>query len=224
MGANNFTLRYKKVANSSLTVVCRDIDTMADIETKTIPGNTGESVSLDGSPDGYEAAGELPESATISSNESNNTIYLYYKKIVEKPDVKKEVPYTIRFRAYGDNDTMVMTEVTGTWTLGERLPYYFAKVYNDAQGRTWTAVGDSPQILRSVIAQQIFLRSIQTDRTARRDRYGKEIHDQIRGGRHRLRARNHNRNRACRRSDPVYEYFGQLWICTDIRKLSCNFR
>lgn len=92
-GANNFTLRYKKTANSSLTVVCRDIDTMADIETKTIPGNTGESVSLAGiCPDGYEAAGELPESATISSNESNNTIYLYYKKIVEKPDVKKEVP------------------------------------------------------------------------------------------------------------------------------------
>ena len=89
-GANNFTLRYKKTANSSLTVVCRDIDTMADIETKTIPGNTGESVSLAGiCPDGYEAAGELPESATISSNESNNTIYLYYKKIVEKPDVKK---------------------------------------------------------------------------------------------------------------------------------------
>ncbi len=146
-GANNFTLRYKKTANSSLTVVCRDIDTMADIETKTIPGNTGESVSLAGiCPDGYEAAGELPESATISSNESNNTIYLYYKKIVEKPDVKKEVPYTIRFRAYGDNDAMVMNDVTGTWTLGEKLPYYFAKVYNDAQGRTWTAIGDSPQI------------------------------------------------------------------------------
>lgn len=144
---NSFRLVYKRTANNSVKVICRDIDTMKDIETKTIKGRTGDSVDLTGiCPNGYEAAGNLPESITISSNEANNTIYLYYKKITEKTETKEEANFTIQFRAYGDNDTLVEEDVTGKWTVGEKFPYYFHKVVNDAQGRTWTAVGDNPQI------------------------------------------------------------------------------
>lgn len=146
-GSHEYTLTYRKTANATLHVTFMDIDTMQEIDTTDIDGVAGDSVDISGlCPDGYEPAGNLPDSVKLSSNDKNNVIKLYYKKIKEIEDVKKKARYTIQFRAQNDHSVKVMDDVTGTWTVGEKMSYYFLKTYNDKDGNTWTAVDDSPSI------------------------------------------------------------------------------
>lgn len=145
---NSFELVYRKtVGDYVFTVFCYDIDTMEEIGKTELTGDAGDVLDISGIlPEGYETIGQPPQSVTVSAVESNNTIKLYFKKITEVPDVEKQAPYIIRFRAYRDNDTVISEDITGMWTVGEKLPVYYNRRVNTADGRMWEAIDDSPRI------------------------------------------------------------------------------
>lgn len=144
---NSFILEYISVKDYVFKVECIDIDTMKLIETVILYGNAGEELELSNiCPNEYKRAGNLPDSVKVSTNEENNSIQIYYKKKTAIPDNKKEAAYTIQYRAYGNNGTKILNDLTGTWTVGEKLPVYFIKEVIDSTGKQWTAVGDSPRI------------------------------------------------------------------------------
>lgn len=171
-GENQFVLIYNKKYNAAFQIICMDIDSMTEIETKTIEGNAGESLDIsDICPTGYKAAGDLPENVMFSSNPNNNVLKLYFKKVKEKEETKKETRYTIQFRAKDDPNTVIVEDITGTWTVGEKLPYYFATDMNTADGKSWTAVGDSPQIfeMKDQEMNTFLIEFIQTGETEEKD-------------------------------------------------------
>lgn len=145
---NAFELVYRKTAgNYIFTVFCYDIDTMEEVGKTELTGDAGDVLDISGIlPEGYETIGQPPQSVTVSAVESNNTIKLYFKKITEVPDSKKEAPYIIRFRAYRDNDTMISEDIAGIWTVGEKLPVYYNRRVNTSDGKMWEAIDDSPRI------------------------------------------------------------------------------
>ena len=145
---NSFELVYEKIAGDySFTVICYDIDTMQEISREELFGDAGEVLDISGiCPDGYQTIGNPPQSVTVSTVESNNTIKLYFKEIADIPETAKEVPYIIQFRAYRDNDTIISEDITGTWLAGEKLPVYYNRRINTADGRMWEAIDDSPRI------------------------------------------------------------------------------
>lgn len=146
-GSNSFILEYASIKKYDFIIECMDIDSLTAIEKVVLHGNAGDELDISGiCPAGYEIIGMPPESVTVSANKENNAIRIYYKKITDHPAEEKEAAYTIRFRAYRDNDTVVLNDLTGTWTVGEKIPVYFLRELTDTKGSKWQAVGDSPRI------------------------------------------------------------------------------
>lgn len=147
-GNNTFRLEYQKEEGDYVySIICRDIDTMEELETVVLTGDAGDVLDISSvCPDGYQVIGNPPQEVTVSANEDNNITYLYFKQIINIPETAKEAPYIIRFRAYRDNNTVIMEDITGTWIVGEKLPVYYNRKVNTADGRMWEAIDDSPRI------------------------------------------------------------------------------
>lgn len=147
-GENVFEIFYDKILGEyEYKVYLYDIDSMELIDTQIFYGDLGDTIDIsDLCPDGYEMIGNPPENVTVSGNESNNSIKLYYKKVHEIPDTKKETNYVIKFRASSDNDIVILNDITGTWTVGEKLPVYYNRRVNTADGKIWETPDESPRI------------------------------------------------------------------------------
>ncbi len=128
-------------------VKCMDIAALSEIERITLHGKVGEILDISGiCPDGYEITGEPPRTVNVSPNSSDNMVSLYYKKIEKIPESIKQADYTVRFRAYGHPETVIFEDITGVWTVGEKLPVYFLREITDSKGRKWEAVDSSPRM------------------------------------------------------------------------------
>ncbi len=131
----------------SYVVKCLDIAAMEEIERITLHGKVGEILDLSGiCPEGYEIIGEPTQTVRISNYASDNMVSLYYKKIEKTPASVKQANYMIQFRAYGDPETVILEDITGVWTVGEKLPVYFIREITDSKGRKWEAIDSSPRI------------------------------------------------------------------------------
>jgi len=131
----------------SYVVKCMDIATLTEIERLSLHGTVGEILDISGiCLEGYEITGEPPQTVSVSPNDSDNVICLYYKKIEKTPESIKQADYTIQFRAYGDPETVILEDITGVWTVGEKLPVYFVRKITDSVGRKWEAVDSSPRM------------------------------------------------------------------------------
>ena len=147
-GPNVFELTYEKEKeNLQYTVYCYDIDTGALIGQSVLAGEAGEEIDIsDIAVDGYEKLGNPPDSVTVSGNAANNSMKLYFKKIVDIPEKPVTVKYTIQYRDKQNHETKIFEDFTGTWTAGEKLPVYFVKEINTKDGKQWRAVGENPRI------------------------------------------------------------------------------
>lgn len=147
---NTFTLTYasmEPMAKLPFIVQCMDIDSMKKIQDEVLKGEPGEELSISGiCPEGYETVGNPPDTVKVSGNEANNTIKIYFKKISDIPDSEKEASFTVQYRAYGNHSTVILNDLTGVWTVGEKIPVYFLSELTDTEGNQWKAVGDSPRI------------------------------------------------------------------------------
>lgn len=149
-GNNFFTLEYRaKNSNYAVQYVvqCMDIDTLEKIEDVVLSGEPGEELELSGiCPDGYEVVGTPPGTVKVSSKEENNYIKIHFKKYSDIPVTEKEAAFTVQYRAYGDYNTVILNDLTGTWAAGEKMPVYFLSELTDSEGYQWKAVGDSPRL------------------------------------------------------------------------------
>ena len=146
-GTNLFTLTFEKEQGDyAYSIVCVDIDTSETIETQTLYGDAGDILDISGiCPDGYEITGNAPTSVVVSAVAANNSIRIYYKKIVEPEEPVVEARYTIQFRSREDHEVEILSDVTGTHAVGEPLVYYFIETVNDREGNTWKSIGASPR-------------------------------------------------------------------------------
>lgn len=146
-GLNFFILEFQSIKKLIYTIECIDIDTLQKIEDIMLRGNVGDALSVsDICPEGYESVGNPPSTVKVSANEANNSTKIYFKKTSEKTDIVKEAAYTIQFRAYKDQSTYIVNDLTGTWTVGEKIPVYFIREFTDKEGKQWQAIDDSPRI------------------------------------------------------------------------------
>lgn len=149
IGNNSFTVAYEQIKGMKFTVYCMDIVTNEEIEQIILYGNTGDTLDLsDICPEGFERVAGIPESGTITEIPSNNTIKLYFRKITEIPEIKKEAAFTVRFREKGNEENIISGDISGTWTVGELLPIYFNRQMTDQAGNLYEAMDDSPRTFR----------------------------------------------------------------------------
>lgn len=148
-GNNSFTAVYERVKDMEFTVFCMDIATGDEIEQITLYGNVGDVLDLSGlCPEGFERVAGIPESGVITEVPSNNYAKLYFRKITEVPDIKKEAAFTVRFREKGNDEKVISGDISGTWTVGELLPIYFHRQLTDKEGNLYEAIDDSPRTFR----------------------------------------------------------------------------
>lgn len=146
---NAFVLRYQKVKEYEYRIECVDIDTMETIETVTLYGDAGEQLFLgDLCPDEYRPVANAPQNVVVSGKPENNYQKIFFIKEKEEEIERKEVPFTVQFRAYKDHDTKLLNDLTGIWEVGESLPIYFFDIVTDAQGVQWKVIGDSPRVFK----------------------------------------------------------------------------
>lgn len=149
-GNNFFTLKYRSKKSDTTvkyTVQCMDIDTMEKIEDVVLSGEPGDELEISGiCPDGYKVVGTPPETVKISANEENNYIKIYFKNFSDVPVPVKKASFTVQYRAYNDHNTMILNDLTGSWTVGEKIPVYFLSELTGSDGNQWRVVGDSPRL------------------------------------------------------------------------------
>lgn len=148
-GNNFFTLEYHAKSSHAVryTVQCMDIDTMEKIEDVVLSGEPGKELEISGiCPDGYEVVGTPPETVKVSAKEENNEIKIYFKKSSDAAATEKKAAFTVQYRAYSDHGTVILNDLTGTWSVGEKMPVYFLSELTDSKGIQWKAVGDSPRL------------------------------------------------------------------------------
>lgn len=147
-GTNHFIMEYaRKNEIFHYLISCIDIDTLESVLTETINGAADDYLDISGiCPEGYERAGNPPDTVFVSRNPINNHMLLYFKKKSEVPDMSAERPYTIRFRAYGNRELKIIADITGTARIGEKLPVYYPREVTTSDGQLWTAINDSPRI------------------------------------------------------------------------------
>lgn len=142
-----FDLYYKKNKELQKYYIYQlDIESREQIGMLVFTGIAGEIIELSGTGlDGYELLGNPPPTVSMSAEESNNYMNLYYKKQTDGQPSEKEIPFRVEFVNSSDHKHQILKDITGVGKLGESIPVYFSETINDGDGNTWTSIGHSPR-------------------------------------------------------------------------------
>lgn len=134
-----------------------DIDTGETLGTKEMEGRAGSRVDVpftgeDFAIDGYDILSNIPENVLISSNESNNYMNIYARKIQEPVEVEDIRTYVVHFVSYHDRSVKIFDDRVGTAPAGADITVSFLTKVNMADG-TYEAIAQGDTLTFTVEPQ-----------------------------------------------------------------------